>query len=201
MIQTTDEENRIINDLSEKAKADAKKKHCAADEIPEEHKELYVGFFDIYTAFLNKSLTINDGKFKKNEIIQNFLSSRHNNDKAFRVQALKSEISHGIMCGISDKKLLIKAIECIGILTDDNEFCKNSKGDIRIEGLILNTPEVLEYEMKNACTRLGRLMEYISGKDADDNIDVLRTRRIIKEHEQYITKLQNKLNNYSDRRI
>lgn len=107
-------------------------------------------------------------------------------DNIKRAGSLRADLLKGIQRGEEPLALLLKAVECISLMTGDTVIYDQSKEDIlAIYGWGLGSPEPLHTELKNAYNRLERLKSATVPPE-----DQPRLQRAIRSHEEYIESLR-----------
>ena len=100
--------------------------------------------------------------------------------------SLRADILKGIQRGQEPLALLLKAVECISLMTGDTVIHTQAKEDIlAIYGWGLGEPEPLHTELKNAYNRLERLKRATVPPEEE-----ARLQRAIRSHEEYIESLR-----------
>lgn len=98
------------------------------------------------------------------------------------------EITKGILAADNPLTLLLKAIDCIGIMTGDNAFYSQSLQDIEtVYGVGLHDPQAIEIELKEIDERLAKLWAAINTASQEE---IKNLERAIKEHERRIEYLK-----------
>lgn len=101
---------------------------------------------------------------------------------------LRTEITKGIQAGQSTYRLLLKAMECISLMTGDTVFYKQGKAELQRLYGIFGDPEAQATEREEVQQRLTRLLEaYDREQDADDR---RRIKTAIERHRDRINELQ-----------
>ena len=125
-----------------------------------------------------------DAEKQERERMREMYSTYQDNIK--RAGSLRADLLKGIQRGEEPLALLLKAVECISLMTGDTVIYDQSKEDIRaIYGWGLGSPEPLHAELKNAYNRLDRLKRATVPPE-----DQPRIERAIRSHEAYIESLQ-----------
>jgi len=105
-----------------------------------------------------------------------------------RAGQLKAEISKGIQAGEPIYRLLLKAIECISLMTGDKTFYDMNKNNLQTIYGILGEPAAIEIERQEVEQRLKRLMAaYEQEQPADAK---QRIKNAIKAHQEKLEGLQ-----------
>lgn len=103
-------------------------------------------------------------------------------------KGIRTEITKGIQAGQSTYRLLLKAMECISLMTGDTVFYKQGKAELQQLYGIFGDPEAQATEREEVQQRLTRLLEaYDREQDADDR---RRIKTAIERHQARITELQ-----------
>ena len=101
---------------------------------------------------------------------------------------LRADINKGIQAGEPVYKVLLKAIECISLMTGDRVFYDMNKNNLQTIYGILGEPEVIAVERQDVEQRLKRLMAaYEKEKDPGAK---QRIKAAIKAHEEKIKTLE-----------
>lgn len=101
---------------------------------------------------------------------------------------LRTEITKGIQAGQSTYQLLLKAMECISLMTGDGGFYSQGKGDLQKLYGIFGDESAKESELEEVQQRLTRLLEaYDREQNADDK---RRIKTAIDRHQERINELQ-----------
>ena len=104
-----------------------------------------------------------------------------------RAGQLKAEINKGIQAGEPIYRLLLKAIECISLMTGDKLFYDMNKSNLQTI-YVLGEPAAIEIERQEVEQRLKRLMAaYEQDQPADAK---RRIKNAIKAHQEKLEKLQ-----------
>lgn len=105
-----------------------------------------------------------------------------------RAGQLRAEINKGIQAGEPIYKVLLKAIECISLMTGDKLFYDMNKSNLQTIYGILGEPAAIEIERQEVEQRLKRLMAaYEQEQPADAK---QRIKNAIKAHQEKLEKLQ-----------
>lgn len=105
-----------------------------------------------------------------------------------RAGQLRAEINKGIQAGEPIYKVLLKAIECISLMTGDKLFYDMNKNNLQTIYGILGEPAAIEIERQEVEQRLKRLMvAYEKEKDPGAK---QRIKAAIKAHEEKIKTLE-----------
>ena len=106
-------------------------------------------------------------------------------------ERLRVEITKGIQAGESQTRLLLKAIECISLITGDKPFLEQNRKDlITIYGIGLNDAVPLAIVLAEVEQRLTMLTRPELEREPED--DRARIRRAIVAHENRIAELRHK---------
>ena len=98
------------------------------------------------------------------------------------------EITKGILAADNPFTLLLKAINCIGLMTGNNAFYKQSIQDIKaVYGIGLHDPQAVEIELQETDSRLAKLWEAINSATPEEQKNI---ERAIKAHERRIEYLK-----------
>ena len=101
---------------------------------------------------------------------------------------LRADINKGIQAGEPVYKVLLKAIECISLMTGDRVFYDMNKNNLQTIYGILGEPEVIAVERQEVEQRLKRLMAaYEQDQPADAK---RRIKNAIKAHQEKLEGLQ-----------
>ena len=105
-----------------------------------------------------------------------------------RAEQLRTDINKGVQAGEPVYKILLKAIECISLMTGDRVFYDMNKNNLQTIYGILGEPEVIAVERQDVEQRLKRLMAaYEKEKDPGAK---QRIKAAIKAHEEKIKTLE-----------
>ena len=105
-----------------------------------------------------------------------------------RAEQLRTDINKGVQAGEPIYKVLLKAIECISLMTGDKTFYDMNKSNLQTIYGILGEPEVIAVERQEVEQRLKRLMAaYEKEKDPGAK---QRIKAAIKAHEEKIKTLE-----------
>ena len=103
-------------------------------------------------------------------------------------ERLRAEINKGIQAEEPIYKVLLKAIECISLMTGDKLFYDMNKSNLQTIYGILGEPAAIEIERQEVEQRLKRLMAaYEQEQPADAK---QRIKNAIKAHQEKLEKLQ-----------
>lgn len=101
---------------------------------------------------------------------------------------LRAEINKGVQAGEPIYKVLLKAIECISLMTGEKLFYDMNKENLQTIYGILGDPEAIEIERQEVQQRLNNLKAAYEGEEAPDA--KRRIQNAIKAHEDKLNKLQ-----------
>lgn len=105
-----------------------------------------------------------------------------------KLEQLRAEINKDIQAGEPIYKVLLKAIECISLMTGDRVFYDMNKNNLQTIYGILGEPAAIEIERQEVEQRLKRLMAaYEKEKDPGAK---QRIKAAIKAHEEKIKTLE-----------
>ena len=125
-----------------------------------------------------------DAELQERERTREMYATYQDNIK--RAGSLRADLLKGIQRGEEPLALLLKAVECISLMTGDTVIYDQSREDIlAIYGWGLGSPEPLHTELKNAYNRLERLKSATVPPE-----DQPRLERAIRSHEEYIESLR-----------
>ena len=144
---------------------------------------------------------ISDGKDKgnvkplvsKENVVEGLLERlartyKEHQENIRRAGQLRAEINKGIQAGESVYKVLLKAIECISLMTGDRVFYDMNKSNLQTIYGILGEPAAIEIERQEVEQRLKRLMAaYEQDRPADAK---RRIKNAIKAHQEKLEGLQ-----------
>lgn len=103
-----------------------------------------------------------------------------------RAGSLRADLLKGIQRGEDPLALLLKAVECISLMTGDTVIYEQGKADmLAVYGWGLGKPEPLRKELENAQQRLKRLRGATVPPEAE-----ARLNNAIRSHEELILSLQ-----------
>ena len=98
------------------------------------------------------------------------------------------EITKGILAADNPLNLLLKAINCIGLMTGNKVFYNQSLTDIKtVYGIGLHDPQAIEIDLQETDSRLAKLWAAINSATPEEQKNL---ERAIKEHEQRIEYLK-----------
>lgn len=130
----------------------------------------------------------------KNEIEWQRKSLKDLENRVEKSATMRTQILKGIDQGTAPELLLLKAIECISFISGDTAFKKTAEeGLLKVQGEIFHNKEYLEVEIKDTRERLNTLE--LALKTEMDKTVSKRVKKSIKEHEERIKALEEKLNN------
>ena len=105
-----------------------------------------------------------------------------------RVEQLRTDINKGVQAGEPVYKLLLKAIECISLMTGDKTFYDMNKENLQTIYGILGEPEAVEMERQEVQQRLNNLK---AAYEREEQAEVKRRiKNAIKAHQDKLNKLQ-----------
>lgn len=105
-----------------------------------------------------------------------------------RAGQLRTDINKGVQAGEPIYKLLLKAIECISLMTGEKLFYDMNKKNLQTIYGILGEPEAIEIERQEVQQRLTNLKAaYVREEQTDAK---RRIQNSIKAHEDKLNKLQ-----------
>lgn len=115
-----------------------------------------------------------------------------------RAGELRSDILKGIQTGEDPLALLLRAIECISLMTGDSTIYTQSKADIlAVYGWGLGEPAPLEQDLEEARERLARLESIVVNAEGLPEQERDRTERrlqnAIRQHRELIERLEQTL--------
>lgn len=103
---------------------------------------------------------------------------------------LRTDIIKGVKAGESPYKLLLKAIECISLMTGDRLFLDATKADIKsIYGAGLLEGEPLQTELEEVQGRLAKL-EQAAEREGEPEDSKRRIQNAIKAHRERAAQIQ-----------
>lgn len=105
-----------------------------------------------------------------------------------RAGQLRAEINKDIQAGEPVYKLLLKAIECISLITGDRVFFDMNKNNLQTIYGILGEPAAIEIERQEVEQRVERLMA-VYEKEKDPGAKQ-RIKNAIRAHQEKLEKLQ-----------
>lgn len=103
-------------------------------------------------------------------------------------KGLRTEITKGIQAGQSTYRLLLKAMECISLMTGDGGFYSQGKAELQRLYGIFGDREAKETEKEEVQQRLTRLLEAYDREQSQD--DRRRIKTAIDRHRARIDELQ-----------
>lgn len=101
---------------------------------------------------------------------------------------LRAEINKGIQSGEPIYRVLLKAIECISLMTGEKLFYEMNKEHLQTIYGILGETQAIEIECEEVQSRLSKLKEAFEGEI--DPGDRQRIKRAIRSHEEKLNSLQ-----------
>jgi len=102
--------------------------------------------------------------------------------------SLRTEITKGIQAGQSTYRLLLKAMECISLMTGDTVFYSQGKDELQKLYGIFGDQEAKATEREEVQQRLTRLLEAYDREQNTD--DKRRIKTAIDRHQERINELQ-----------
>jgi len=98
----------------------------------------------------------------KNDVIEGFLERltatyKEQQDNIKKAGQLRADINKGVQAGEPIYKLLLKAIECISLMTGDKLFYEANKANLQTIYGVLGEPAAIEIERNEVQERLNRL--------------------------------------------
>jgi len=105
-----------------------------------------------------------------------------------RAGQLRADINKNIQAGEPIYKVLLKAIECISLMTGDKVFYDMNKNNLQTLYGILGEPEVIEVERQEVKQRLKNLKAAYEREEAADT--KRRIKNAIKAHQDKLEQLQ-----------
>lgn len=103
-------------------------------------------------------------------------------------KGLRTEITKGIQAGQSTYRLLLKAMECISLMTGDTVFYSQGKDELQKLYGIFGDQEAKATEKEEVQQRLTRLLEAYDREQNTD--DKRRIKTAIDRHQERINELQ-----------
>ena len=103
-------------------------------------------------------------------------------------KGLRTEITKGIQAGQSTYRLLLKAMECISLMTGDTVFYSQGKDELQKLYGIFGDQEAKATEREEVQQRLTRLLEAYDREQNTD--DKRRIKTAIDRHQERINELQ-----------
>ena len=103
-------------------------------------------------------------------------------------KGLRTEITKGIQAGQSTYQLLLKAMECISLMTGDTVFYSQGKDELQKLYGIFGDQEAKATEREDVQQRLTRLLEAYDREQNTD--DKRRIKTAIDRHQERINELQ-----------
>lgn len=100
---------------------------------------------------------------------------------------LRADITKGIQAGQSTYRLLLKAMECISLMTGDAVFYNQGKNELQTLYSAFDDPEAKAVELEEAQQRLTRLLEAYKREHGEDGKRRIKT--AIQRHEARIQEL------------
>lgn len=163
--------------LSEPRKGSGEYKNPARSETPSE------GLTEGLGALQRKA---DRNKAEKDRSLEVY---RHYQENIRRSGQLQTDILKGLKAGEDIYSLFLKAVEVIGLMTDNGVYLTQIKGDLRsIYGKGLQEPAPLRLDLAETEERLARLREAEARETEQDSLQ--RIKRAIKEHESRVAELE-----------
>lgn len=113
---------------------------------------------------------------------------REQQENIRRAKQLRADINKSISAGEPIYKVLLKAIECISLMTGEKLFYDMNKENLQTIYGILGEPEVIEIERQEVQQRLNSLKAANEREEAPEA--KRRIKNAIKAHEDKLNKLQ-----------
>lgn len=113
---------------------------------------------------------------------------REQQENIRRAKQLKADINKSIPAGEPIYKVLLKAIECISLMTGEKLFYDMNKENLQTIYEILGEPEAIEIERQEVQQRLNNLKAAYEREEAPNA--KRRIQNAIKAHEDKLNKLQ-----------
>lgn len=113
-------------------------------------------------------------------------------DNIKRAGTLRTEIIKGVQRGESKTSLFLKAVEVIGLMTNDNVFVQQVKDDVRaVWGHGYGDADTIRMEVGEMKETLERLNASISREEADGDRDTLqRLKNAAQRHSERLDELE-----------
>lgn len=113
-------------------------------------------------------------------------------DNIKRAGTLRTEIIKGVQRGESKTSLFLKAVEVIGLMTNDNVFVQQVKDDVRaVWGHGYGDADTIRMEVGEMKETLERLNASISREEADGDMDTLqRLKNAAQRHSERLDELE-----------
>lgn len=113
---------------------------------------------------------------------------REQQKKIRKAEGIRTEITKGIQAGQSTYRLLLKAMECISLVTGDTVFYSQGKDELQKLYGIFGDQEAKATEREEVQQRLTRLLEAYDREPSQD--DKRRIKTAIDRHRERINELQ-----------
>lgn len=113
-------------------------------------------------------------------------------DNIKRAGTLRTEIIQGVQRGESKTSLFLKAVEVIGLMTNDNVFVQQVKDDVRaVWGHGYGDADTIRMEVEEMKETIERLNASISREEADGDRDTLqRLKNAAQRHSERLDELE-----------
>lgn len=113
-------------------------------------------------------------------------------DNIKRAGTLRTEIIKGVQRGESKTSLFLKAVEVIGLMTNDNVFVQQVKDDVRaVWGHGYGDADTIRMEVEEMKETIERLNASISREEADGDRDTLqRLKNAAQRHSERLDELE-----------
>lgn len=113
-------------------------------------------------------------------------------DNIKRAGTLRTEIIKGVQRGESKTSLFLKAVEVIGLMTNDNVFVQQVKDDVRaVWGHGYGDADTIRMEVEEMKETIERLNASISREEADGDMDTLqRLKNAVQRHSERLGELE-----------
>lgn len=113
-------------------------------------------------------------------------------DNIKRAGTLRTEIIKGVQRGESKTSLFLKAVEVIGLMTNDNVFVQQVKDDVRaVWGHGYGDADTIRMEVEEMKETIERLNASISREEADGDMDTLqRLKNAAQRHSERLDELE-----------
>lgn len=113
-------------------------------------------------------------------------------DNIKRAGTLRTEIIKGVQRGESKTSLFLKAVEVIGLMTNDNVFVQQVKDDVRaVWGHGYGDADTIRMEVEELKETIERLNASISREEADGDMDTLqRLKNAAQRHSERLDELE-----------
>lgn len=142
---------------------------------------------EAHTTHYRGSIRRLEQERRERERVRRVYATQQENIK--RTQALTSEIAKGIQTGEAPLSLLLKALECISLMTGDTLIYSEGKENLRaIYGWGLSDPAPLQQELREAQKRLEMLTRPELSQTTPD--EQRRIQRAVNAHRELIERLE-----------